>query len=129
MIHISQICEKRITKPEEVLKIGQKVNAKIISIDVDNKKIELSIRELEGTSDELEAEKNGETAVVAAEEKSLDVQEEKAIEPVPEAAVIEKTSETALVETKAEECKDENVEEAKEVVEEEQNTEETTTEE
>lgn len=129
LIHISQICEKRITKPEEVLKIGQKVNAKIISIDVDNKKIELSIRELEGTSDELEAEKNGETAVVAAEEKSLDVQEEKAIEPVPEAAVIEKTSETALVETKAEECKDENVEEAKEVVEEEQNTEETTTEE
>lgn len=129
LIHISQICEKRITKPEEVLKIGQKVNAKIISIDVDNKKIELSIRELEGTSDELEAEKNEETAVVPAEEKSLDVQEEKAIEPVPEAAVIEKTSETALVETKAEECKDENVEEAKEVVEEEQNTEETTTEE
>ena len=129
LIHISQICEKRITKPEEVLKIGQKVNAKIISIDVDNKKIELSIRELEGTSDELEAEKNEETAVVPAEEKSLDVQEEKAIEPVSEAAVIEKTSETALVETKAEECKDENVEEAKEVVEEEQNTEETTTEE
>ncbi len=129
LIHISQICEKRITKPEEVLKIGQKVNAKIISIDVDNKKIELSIRELEGTSDELEAEKNEETAVVPAEEKSIDVQEEKAIEPVPEAAMIEKTSETALVETEAEECKDENVEEAKEVVEEEQNTEETTTEE
>ena len=53
LIHISQICEKRITKPDEVLKIGQKVNAKIISIDKENKKIELSIRELEGTSNEL----------------------------------------------------------------------------
>lgn len=56
LIHISQICEKRITKPEEVLKIGQKVNAKIINIDKENKKIELSIRELEGTSEELSEE-------------------------------------------------------------------------
>lgn len=53
LIHISQICEKRIAKPEEVLKIGQKVNAKIVSLDKENKKIELSIRELEGTSNEL----------------------------------------------------------------------------
>ncbi|MBO5348806.1 MAG: S1 RNA-binding domain-containing protein [Clostridia bacterium] len=53
LIHISQICEKRIAKPDEVLKIGQKVNAKIISIDKENQKIELSIRELEGTSNEL----------------------------------------------------------------------------
>lgn len=53
LIHISQICEKRIARPDEVLKIGQKVNAKIISLDTENKKIELSIRELEGTSNEL----------------------------------------------------------------------------
>lgn len=52
LVHISQISEKRITKPEEVLKIGQKVNAKIIELDKENRKIELSIRELEGTSDE-----------------------------------------------------------------------------
>ena len=56
LIHISQICEKRIAKPDEVLKIGQKVNAKIISIDKENRKIELSIRDLEGTSDELNSE-------------------------------------------------------------------------
>lgn len=56
LIHISQICEKRIIKPDEVLKIGQKVNAKIMSIDKENKKIELSIRELEGTSQELSEE-------------------------------------------------------------------------
>lgn len=61
LVHISQISEKRITKPEEVLKIGQKVNAKIINIDLENKKVELSIRELEGTSNELiEEEKNEE---------------------------------------------------------------------
>ena len=53
LVHISQISEKRIARPEEVLKVGQKVNAKIINIDLENKKIELSIRELEGTSNEL----------------------------------------------------------------------------
>lgn len=53
LVHISQISEKRITRPEEVLKVGKKVNAKIINIDLENKKIELSIRELEGTSNEM----------------------------------------------------------------------------
>ena len=53
LVHISQISEKRIAKPDEILKVGQKVNAKIINIDVENKKVELSIRELEGTSNEM----------------------------------------------------------------------------
>ena len=52
LIHISQICEHKISKPEEVLKVGEKVNAKIIELDPENEKIELSIRELEGTSNE-----------------------------------------------------------------------------
>ena len=52
LVHISQICERKIAKPEEELQVGQKVNAKIINIDFENKKIELSIRELEGTSQE-----------------------------------------------------------------------------
>lgn len=56
LVHISQISEKRITKPEEELKVGQKVNAKILDIDTDNKKIELTIKELEGTSNEYKEE-------------------------------------------------------------------------
>ena len=56
LVHISQIAEKNVTKPEEELKIGQHVNAKIIELDVENKKIGLSIRELEGTSDEYKEE-------------------------------------------------------------------------
>lgn len=56
LIHISQICERKISKPEEELQVGQKVNAKIIGIDLENKKMELSVRELEGTSQELKEE-------------------------------------------------------------------------
>ena len=62
LVHISQISEKRIAKPDEVLKIGQKVNAKIINIDLENKKVELSIRELEGTSNEMMEEIDDKTA-------------------------------------------------------------------
>ena len=50
LIHISQISEERIAKPEDKLHIGQILNAKIIDIDTENKKIGLSIKELEGTS-------------------------------------------------------------------------------
>lgn len=58
LIHISQISEQKITKPEEKLEIGEKVNAKIIDINEENKKIELSIRELEGTSNEYSSKED-----------------------------------------------------------------------
>ena len=59
LVHISQICEKRISKAEEELALGQYVNAKIIELDMENRKIELSIRELEGTSNEYKEEIKG----------------------------------------------------------------------
>lgn len=46
LIHISQIANKRIGKPEDVLEIGQNVDVKITDINWDNKKISLSIRAL-----------------------------------------------------------------------------------
>lgn len=47
LIHISQITEKRIKSAEEVLELGQEVKAKILSIDKENKKISLSLKEVE----------------------------------------------------------------------------------
>lgn len=46
LIHISQIADRRIGKPEDVLSEGQEVNVKIIDIDAENKRISLSIRAL-----------------------------------------------------------------------------------
>lgn len=45
LVHVSQICERRIRKPSEVLKTGQTVRAKILNTN-DNR-ISLSIRALE----------------------------------------------------------------------------------
>lgn len=46
LIHISQIANKHVAKPQDELTIGQEVEAKIISIDTDKKRVSLSIRAL-----------------------------------------------------------------------------------
>lgn len=56
LVHISQISERKITKPEEELKLNMYVNAKIIDMNLEQKRIELSIKELEGTSQEYKEE-------------------------------------------------------------------------
>ncbi len=46
LIHFSQFADRRIGKPEDVLSEGQEVDAKIIDIDQEHKRISLSIRAL-----------------------------------------------------------------------------------
>ena len=46
LIHISQIADRRIGKPDEVLTEGQTVAAKIVDINEETKKVSLSIRAL-----------------------------------------------------------------------------------
>ena len=52
LIHISQIADHRIAKAEEALTIGQEVEAKIIDINDEKKKVSLSIRALLDGADE-----------------------------------------------------------------------------
>ena len=63
LIHISQIANQRIGKPEDVLSEGQEVQVKITDVDAENKRISLSIRVLL-EDEEAPAE---ETAEVEAE--------------------------------------------------------------
>ena len=46
LIHISQIADRRINKPEDVLTIGEEVDVKVTEIDFDKKRVSLSIRAL-----------------------------------------------------------------------------------
>lgn len=46
LIHISQISHDRIGKPQDVLTVGQEVDAKITQIDTERKRISLSIKAL-----------------------------------------------------------------------------------
>jgi len=56
LIHISQIADHRIEKPGDELTEGQMVDARIIAIDEENKKVSLSIRALLETPAEEAAE-------------------------------------------------------------------------
>ena len=67
LIHISQIANKRIGKPEDVLSEGQEVQVQITEVDAENKRISLSIRALleeeaeEAAEEETPAEVEAET--------------------------------------------------------------------
>ncbi|MBR4194763.1 MAG: S1 RNA-binding domain-containing protein, partial [Oscillospiraceae bacterium] len=67
LIHISQIADRRIGKPEDVLSVGQEVDAKIIDIDAENKRISLSIRALLEPTVEEQAQALAEEAAEAVE--------------------------------------------------------------
>ena len=57
LIHISQIADRRIGKPEDVLSEGQEVQVKIVDVDAEHKRISLSIRALlEENAEETEEE-------------------------------------------------------------------------
>ncbi|MBE6886091.1 MAG: 30S ribosomal protein S1, partial [Ruminococcaceae bacterium] len=56
LIHISQIADRHVAKPQDVLSVGQEVNAKITDVDFDRKRISLSIRALLEPAAPAEAE-------------------------------------------------------------------------
>lgn len=74
LIHISQIANKRIGKPEDVLTVGEMVDAKITEIKWDEKKIGLSIREL--LAPEAPAEEVAEAVEEAPVEEAPEATEE-----------------------------------------------------
>ncbi len=85
LIHISQIAMTKITKPADVLELGQTVDAKITEIDDEKQKVSLSIRALleeakaleEGIPEEAAeevAEEAVETVAEVAEEAAADAE-------------------------------------------------------
>ena len=62
LIHISQIANKRIEKPADVLSVGETVEAKITAIDFDKKRVSLSMRALLPEDEQAPAEATEEVA-------------------------------------------------------------------
>ena len=70
LIHISQISWDRIKTPQDVLKVGDVVKAKIIDIDFDKKRVSLSMKEL------LDKPESAEEAAPESEEAAEEATEE-----------------------------------------------------
>lgn len=46
LVHLSELSWKRVAHPKDVLKVGEKVDVKVLGVDLDRKRISLSIRAL-----------------------------------------------------------------------------------
>lgn len=90
LIHISQIADKHIAKPQDELIVGQEVEAKIIAVDNDKKRVSLSIRAL------IQKEEEEKQYVEAKDEVVYEATEDNA--PVAEADVIEAAAEVTEAE-------------------------------
>lgn len=81
LIHISQIANKHVAKPQDELTVGEEVDAKIIAVDSEKKRVSLSIRALLEDSEP------------AAEESAADAADEVVFESSDETAPAEETAE------------------------------------
>ncbi len=57
LIHVSQLSSKNITAPEEAVKVDDNIKAKVIKVDINDKKIALSIKAYEENLDLSQIEK------------------------------------------------------------------------
>ena len=80
LVHISQIANRRIEKPADVLSVGEEVEAQIVEIDYEAKRVSLSIRALlpEEVVEETPAEEVAEVAEAVEETPVEEVAEETA---------------------------------------------------
>ncbi len=101
LIHISQIADRHIAKPQDVLKVGEEVQAKITEIDFEKRRVSLSIRALIEKDEDIEVE-----AEEAAEEIAEEAVEEAAEEAVEAAEEVVEAVEEAVVEEAAAEAEE-----------------------
>lgn len=90
LIHISELSRRHVEKPEEVLEVGQEIEVKVIDIDIDRRRISLSLRQALGGLEEEEEERSGEAE--AAPESEV------AAVPADEATAAAADAETATEE-------------------------------
>lgn len=98
LIHISQIANKHVAKPQDELTVGQEVDAKITAIDYDNKRVSLSIRALlEPEEPEVKDEPQEEVVGVFDGTEQVAAEEQPAVEeqPVVEEQPAEEAAEVA----------------------------------
>ncbi|MBI4665691.1 MAG: 30S ribosomal protein S1 [Nitrospinae bacterium] len=77
LIHVSQFSTNRVANPRKAVKVGQEVTAKVIKVDVPNRRIGLSIKAfLEGLSpEEVERELKAMEEAAAGGEEDIDSEE------------------------------------------------------
>jgi small subunit ribosomal protein S1 len=74
LVHISQISEERVEKVKNVLKVGDPVTARVVKIDAADRRIGLSIKAVNYSDEELEAERKQFDEVLKPGEAMVDLE-------------------------------------------------------
>ena len=86
LIHISELSYKHVEMPEEVVKVGDDVEAKIVGIDVDRRRVSLSIKQTQELPKEAKTSDEGaEAEQGTAQEPERPETTEEALEEAAEA--------------------------------------------
>ena len=69
LLHISELADHKVENPEDVVKVGDKIDVKILRVDTDERKIGLSRKRVEWAEDDLGEQPAEGAATPAAKEK------------------------------------------------------------
>jgi small subunit ribosomal protein S1 len=53
LLHVSELADHKVAGPEEVVKVGDEIECKVIGLDIEERKIKLSRRQLSGDGEEI----------------------------------------------------------------------------
>ena len=68
LLHISELAEHKVENPEDVVKVGEEIEVKILRVDADERKIGLSRKRVEWGEEESREEESGNGAAAAPAE-------------------------------------------------------------
>ncbi len=85
LIHISQLSHRHVKTPDEVVEVGEEREAKIINIDPDDKRVGLSLKELE---DQEESKSETQKQETSEESSQTEEEDDAEVEDVPSGATI-----------------------------------------
>ncbi|MEQ8635324.1 30S ribosomal protein S1 [Gimesia maris] len=71
LLHISELADHKVENPEDIVKVGEKLDVKILRVDTDDRKIGLSRKLEESIEEEATSGEGGESGTAAAPRKEL----------------------------------------------------------
>ena len=94
LVHISELANRHVERPDEVVSVGQQVSVKIIEVDSERRRLSLSIKRVDGDNVkplrplEPEVDEDAEEAEELAEEIEEAIEVAEAVEAIEEAEEI-----------------------------------------
>ena len=81
LLHISELADHKIEKPQDIVKLGDKIEVKILRVDVESRKIGLSLRRAQWAAEEQVAEGPQQQSPAGVETIATDGNVEEVVKP------------------------------------------------